>query len=159
VDLVKEQIRVASGEPLSVRELPPLRGHVIECRVNAEDPVRNFQPSPGRIDVFHPPGGPGVRLDTHVYAGYTVPPYYDSLIAKLIVQGRDREEALKRMQIALESLIIEGVTTTSPFLAKVMQHPQFQAGDVDTKWLEREFDRLKGELQRGEAAPTAREPG
>jgi acetyl-CoA carboxylase biotin carboxylase subunit len=162
VDLVKEQIRVASGEPLSVRELPPLRGHVIECRVNAEDPVRNFQPSPGRIDVFHPPGGPGVRLDTHVYAGYTVPPYYDSLIAKLIVQGRDREEALRRMQIALESLIIEGVTTTSPFLAKVMQHPQFQAGDVDTKWLEREFDRIKGELQqtqRGEAAPAAREPG
>jgi len=162
VDLVKEQIRVASGEPLSVRELPLLRGHVIECRVNAEDPVRNFQPSPGRIDVFHPPGGPGVRLDTHVYAGYTVPPYYDSLIAKLIVQGRDREEALRRMQIALESLIIEGVTTTSPFLAKVMQHPQFQAGDVDTKWLEREFDRIKGELQqiqRGEAAPAAREPG
>jgi acetyl-CoA carboxylase biotin carboxylase subunit len=159
VDLVKEQIRVAAGEPLSVTALPPLRGHVIECRVNAEDPVRNFQPSPGRIDVFHPPGGPGVRLDTHVYAGYTVPPYYDSLIAKLIVQGRDREEALKRMQIALESLIIEGVTTTSPFLAKVMQHPQFQAGDVDTKWLEREFDKLKAELQRGEAAPSAREPG
>jgi len=159
VDLVKEQIRVAAGEPLSVSELPPLRGHVIECRVNAEDPARNFQPSPGRIDVFHPPGGPGVRLDTHVYAGYTVPPYYDSLIAKLIVQGRDRDEALRRMQIALESLIIEGVTTTSPFLAKVMQHPQFQAGDVDTKWLEREFDKLKAELQRGEAAPSAREPG
>jgi acetyl-CoA carboxylase biotin carboxylase subunit len=159
VDLVKEQIRVAAGEPLSVRELPPLRGHVIECRVNAEDPVRNFQPSPGRIDVFHPPGGPGVRLDTHVYAGYTVPPYYDSLIAKLIVQGRDREEALKRMQIALESLIIEGVTTTSPFLAKVMQHPQFQVGNVDTKWLEREFDKLKAELQRGDGPATAREPG
>src|ERR1051325_11056448 len=126
VDLVKEQIRVAAGEPLSVTALPPLRGHVIECRVNAEDPVRNFQPSPGHIDVFHPPGGPGVRLDTHVYAGYTVPPYYDSLIAKLIVQGRDRDETLRRMQMALESLIIEGVTTTSPFLAKVMQHPQFQ---------------------------------
>src|SRR5437588_4963801 len=113
IDLVKEQIRVASGDKLSVK--PPIerRGHVIECRVNAEDPVRNFQPSPGRIDVFHPPGGPGVRLDTHVYAGYLVPPYYDSLIAKLIVQGRDRDEALRRMQIALESLIIEGVTTTS----------------------------------------------
>jgi acetyl-CoA carboxylase biotin carboxylase subunit len=141
-------------------ELPTLRGHVIECRVNAEDPVRNFQPSPGRIETFHPPGGPGVRLDTHVYAGYTVPPYSDSLIAKLIVQGRDREEALKRMQIALESLIIEGVTTTSPFLARVMQHPQFMAGDVDTKWLESEFDRIKGEvqqLQRGDSAG-AREP-
>jgi acetyl-CoA carboxylase biotin carboxylase subunit len=152
IDLVKEQIRVAAGEKLSVSVLPPLRGHVIECRVNAEDPQRNFQPSPGRIDTFHPPGGPGVRLDTHVYAGYTVPPYYDSLIAKLIVQGRDREEALKRMQIALESFILEGVTTTSPFLAKVMQHPQFMAGDVDTKWLEREFDGLKAELVKSDFA-------
>ncbi|HNV75076.1 MAG: acetyl-CoA carboxylase biotin carboxylase subunit [Gemmatimonadetes bacterium] len=139
VDLVKEQIRVAAGEPLSVLELPPLRGHVIECRVNAEDPSRGFQPSPGRIDVFHPPGGPGVRLDTHVYAGYTVPPYYDSLLAKLIVQGRDRAEALRRMQLALESFIIEGVTTTAPFLARVMVNKGFQAGQVDTKWLEREI--------------------
>jgi acetyl-CoA carboxylase biotin carboxylase subunit len=161
VDLVKEQIRVAAGEKLSISTLPPLRGHVIECRVNAEDPARNFQPSPGRIDVFHPPGGPGVRLDTHVYAGYTVPPYYDSLIAKLIVQGRDRPEALRRMQIALESFILEGVTTTSPFLAKVMQHPQFQAGDVDTKWLEREFETLKAEMQRGDGVMhgVTREPG
>jgi acetyl-CoA carboxylase biotin carboxylase subunit len=88
-----------------------------------------------------------------------VPPYYDSLIAKLIVQGRDREEAIRRMQMALESLIIEGVTTTSPFLARVMQHAQFQAGDVDTKWLEREFERLRAELQPLEAASGAREPG
>jgi acetyl-CoA carboxylase biotin carboxylase subunit len=139
VDLVKEQIRVAAGAPLSVLELPPLRGHVIECRVNAEDPARGFQPSPGRIDVFHPPGGPGVRLDTHVYAGYTVPPYYDSLLAKLIVQGRDREEALRRMHLALESFIIEGVTTTAPFLARVMLNEGFRAGQVDTKWLEREI--------------------
>jgi len=138
VDLVKEQIRVAAGEKLSVTEMPPLRGHVIECRVNAEDPARNFQPSPGRIDVFHPPGGPGVRLDTHVYAGYTVPPFYDSLLAKIICQGRDRQEALRRMQVALESFIIEGVTTTIPFLARVMADPHFQAGDVDTKFLERE---------------------
>jgi acetyl-CoA carboxylase biotin carboxylase subunit len=143
IDLVKEQIRVAAGEKLSVKELPPLRGHVIECRVNAEDPARNFQPSPGRIEVFHPPGGPGVRLDTHVYAGYTVPPFYDSLIAKLIVQGRDRPEAIQRMHIALESFIIEGVTTTIPFLGRVMMHKKFQAGDVDTKFLERE-----GELMR-----------
>jgi acetyl-CoA carboxylase biotin carboxylase subunit len=138
VDLVKEQIRVAAGEKLSVMEVPSLRGHVIECRVNAEDPARNFQPSPGRIDVFHPPGGPGVRLDTHVYTGYTVPPYYDSLLAKLICQGRDRAEALRRMQVALESFIIEGVTTTIPFLARVMADPHFQAGEVDTKFLERE---------------------
>jgi acetyl-CoA carboxylase biotin carboxylase subunit len=137
-DLVKEQIRVAAGERLSIMELPPLRGHVIECRVNAEDPARNFQPSPGRITTFHPPGGPGVRLDTHVYAGYTVPPYYDSLLAKLICQGRDRDEAIRRMQIALESFIVEGVTTTIPFLARVMHNPRFQAGEVDTTFFERE---------------------
>jgi len=138
VDLVKEQIRVAAGYELKVKSLPPFRGHVIECRVNAEDPSRNFQPSPGRIDTFHQPGGPGVRVDTHSYAGYTVPPFYDSLIAKLIVQGADREEALKRMQIALESFVIEGVKTTIPFLARVMQHPGFQAGKVHTKFLDAE---------------------
>ncbi|MDB4887947.1 MAG: acetyl-CoA carboxylase, biotin carboxylase [Gemmatimonadetes bacterium] len=143
VDLVKEQIRVAAGLPLQVTELPPLRGHVIECRVNAEDPNRNFQPSPGRITAYHPPGGNGVRIDSHVYAGYTVPPYYDSMIAKVICQGRDREEALAKMRLALETFIIEGVTTTMPFLARVMQNPRFQAGDVDTKFLEREPDLMK----------------
>jgi acetyl-CoA carboxylase biotin carboxylase subunit len=143
IDLVKEQIRVAAGEQLSVRELPPLRGHVIEVRVNAEDPSRNFQPSPGKILAFHPPGGPGVRLDTHVYDGYTVPPFYDSLLAKLICQGRDREEAIARMHVALDGFIIEGVTTTIPFLARVMQNPRFAAGQVDTKFLERETDLFK----------------
>ncbi|HEX7938209.1 MAG TPA: acetyl-CoA carboxylase biotin carboxylase subunit, partial [Gemmatimonadaceae bacterium] len=125
VDLVKEQIRVAAGEPLSVEGMPPLRGHVIECRVNAEDPARNFQPSPGKITAFHPPGGAGVRLDSHVYAGYSVPPYYDSLLAKLIVQGRDRAEALARMRVALECFVVEGVTTTIPFLARVMSNERF----------------------------------
>ncbi len=153
VDLVKEQIRVAAGLPMRVTELPPLRGHVIECRVNAEDPARNFQPSPGHIITYHPPGGPGVRIDSHVYAGYTVPPYYDSLIAKLIVQGSDREEALTRMRLALESFVVEGVQTTMPFLARVMQHPQFRAGDIDTKWLEREFDRLRAELTQMAGTP------
>jgi acetyl-CoA carboxylase biotin carboxylase subunit len=143
VDLVKEQIRVAAGEPLSVDGLPTLRGHVIEVRVNAEDPARNFQPSPGKILAFHPPGGPGVRLDSHIYAGYTVPPYYDSLLAKLICQGRDRPEAIRRMQIALESFILEGVTTTIPFLGRVMQNPSFQAGQVDTTFLERESHLLR----------------
>jgi acetyl-CoA carboxylase biotin carboxylase subunit len=143
VDLVKEQIRVAAGEQLSVRELPPLRGHVIEVRVNAEDPTRNFQPSPGKITTFHPPGGPGVRLDTHVYSGYTVPPYYDSLLAKLICQGRTRDEALARMRIALDSFIIEGVTTTIPFLGRVMLNERFVAGEVDTKFLEREPELVK----------------
>src|SRR6476660_5552434 len=143
VDLVKEQIRVASGEKLSVLALPPLRGHVIECRVNAEDPNRNFQPSPGKIVTYHPPGGNGVRIDSHVYAGYSVPPYYDSMIAKVICQGRDREEALAKMRLALETFIIEGPTTTSPFLARVMQNPRFQSGDVDTKFLEREPELMK----------------
>src|SRR5437868_4043647 len=143
VDLVKEQIRVAAGEKLSVKEMPPLRGHVIEVRVNAEDPARNFQPSPGRITTYHPPGGPGVRLDSHVYDGYSVPPYYDSLLAKLICQGRDRKEAIARMVVALESFIIEGVTTTIPFLAREMQNDRFAAGDVDTKFLERESQLLR----------------
>ena len=152
VDLVKEQIRVAAGEPLSVDGLPPLRGHVIECRVNAEDPARNFQPAPGLITTLHPPGGPGVRLDTHVYAGYRVPPNYDSLVATLIVQGSTREEALRRMKLSLESFIIEGVATTMPFLAVVMEDPDFRAGTVDTKWLERNFDRLRDELAEAERA-------
>jgi acetyl-CoA carboxylase, biotin carboxylase subunit len=140
VDLVQEQIRVAAGLEMRVKEMPPLRGHVMECRVNAEDPMRNFQPSPGKITSYHPPGGPGVRVDSHVYAGYTVPPYYDSLLAKLIVQAATREECVKRMQVALESFIIEGPTTTIPFLAKVMQNATFQSGDFDTKFLERETD-------------------
>jgi acetyl-CoA carboxylase biotin carboxylase subunit len=146
VDLVKEQIRVAAGEPLSVTELPYRRGHVMEVRVNAEDPARNFQPSPGKIITYHPPGGPGVRLDSHVYDGYTVPPFYDSLIAKLIVQGRDRRECLARMRVALESFIIEGITTTIPFLARVMENERFIAGEIDTKFLERESQLLREPL-------------
>jgi len=143
-DLVKEQIRVAAGEPLSfVMNGHRLRGHAIECRVNAEDPARNFQPSPGLITAYHPPGGPGVRVDTHIYAGYTVPPYYDSLLAKVIVHGNHRQEALARMRQALDSFIIEGVTTTIPFLGRVLHHPDFLAGKVDTKFLEREPHLLK----------------
>jgi acetyl-CoA carboxylase biotin carboxylase subunit len=139
-DLVKEQIRIAAGDPLSFpSELNGLRGHAIECRVNAEDPSRNFQPSPGQITAYHPPGGPGVRVDTHVYAGYTVPPYYDSLLAKVIVHGRDRAEALVRMGQALDSFIMEGITTTIPFLSRLIHHPDFVTGKVDTRFLEREF--------------------
>jgi acetyl-CoA carboxylase biotin carboxylase subunit len=138
VDIVKEQIRVAAGEKLSIRKGGvKMRGCAIECRVNAEDPSRNFQPSPGRITTFHPPGGPGVRVDTHIYAGYTVPTYYDSLLAKVIVHGNDRAEALARMHQALGGFIIEGVTTTIPFLGRVIMDPAFQAGEVDTKFLER----------------------
>ena len=138
-DLVKEQIRVAAGEPISFQgDGSRLRGHAIECRINAEDPYRSFQPCPGLITAYHPPGGPGVRVDTHVYAGYTVPPYYDSLLAKVIVHGNDRTEALARMGQALDSFILEGVTTTIPFLARVIRHPDFVAGKVDTRFLERE---------------------
>jgi acetyl-CoA carboxylase biotin carboxylase subunit len=137
-DLVKEQIRAAAGLPLSIPDYPiQLRGHAIECRINAEDPARNFAPSPGTISVFHPPGGPGVRIDTHVYAGYRVPPYYDSLLAKLIVHASTREEAIARMRHSLAGFVIEGVHTTIPFLLQVMDHPGFMAGDVDTKFLER----------------------
>ncbi|MDX2184367.1 MAG: acetyl-CoA carboxylase biotin carboxylase subunit [Gemmatimonadaceae bacterium] len=143
VDLVQEQIRVAAGLPLSITELPPMRGHVIEVRINAEDPQRNFQPSPGDINVFHPPGGPGVRLDTHVYTGYRVPPHYDSMIAKLIITAPTRREAIQRMKWALDQFIIQGPATTIPFLGKLMNDPDFVAGDVDTKWLERNFDRFK----------------
>ena len=137
-DLVKEQIRIAAGEPLSMPERTiVLRGHAIECRINAEDPERNFQPSPGTVTTYHPPGGPGVRLDSHVYAGYTVPPHYDSLLAKLIVHGNSREEALARAVLALEMFVIEGVHTTIPLLLRVLQHPDFRSGEVDTGFLER----------------------
>jgi acetyl-CoA carboxylase, biotin carboxylase subunit len=139
VDLVKEQIRVAAGEPLSVRHTPELRGHCIECRINAEDPKRNFAPSPGQITIFHPPGGPGVRVDTHVYAGYMVPPHYDSLIGKLIVHGATRDEALIRTRIALESFIIEGVHTTIPFLLDLLHDEDVVAGRLDTKLVERKM--------------------
>jgi len=146
-DLVKEQIRVAAGEPVSFRgDGRWLRGHAIECRVNAEDPYRNFQPSPGQVTAYHPPGGPGVRVDSHIYAGYTVPPYYDSLLAKVIVHGNTRDEALRRMGQALDSFIIEGVTTTIPFLARVIRHPDFVAGTVDTKFHERESPLLRPEF-------------
>ncbi|MEX0912325.1 MAG: acetyl-CoA carboxylase biotin carboxylase subunit [Gemmatimonadota bacterium] len=137
-DLIKEQIRAAAGLPLTLAEGPvTLRGHAIECRINAENPDRDFAPSPGVITTFHPPGGPGVRLDTHVYAGYRVPPFYDSLLAKLIVHGTDREEALARMRNALGSFVLEGVHTTIPFLLDLMNNPHFIAGEVDTKFLER----------------------
>jgi acetyl-CoA carboxylase biotin carboxylase subunit len=145
-DLVKEQIRLAAGEALQFEiKGGRVRGHAIECRVNAEDPYRNFQPSPGTITTYHPPGGPGVRVDTHIYAGYTVPPHYDSLLAKVIVHGNHRAEALARMRQALDSFIIEGVTTTIPFLRRVIEHPDFVAGQVDTKFLERTSGLLRAD--------------
>ncbi len=136
-DLVKEQVLVAAGAPLSFpNEDVRLRGHAIEFRINAENPDRNFQPSPGVIRTFHPPGGPGVRLDTHVYAGYRVPPFYDSLLAKLIVSGKTREEALIRARYALNSFVIEGIDTTIPFLSEIVDDPVFQRGEADTRFVE-----------------------
>ncbi len=135
-DLVKEQIKVAAGEHLSVPDDVELRGHAIECRIYAEDAANNFMPSPGTITTFHPPGGPGVRVDTHVYTGYAVPPYYDSLIAKLIVRGSTRDEAIARARLALEMFVIEGIHTTIPFLHGVLDHPDFRSGDFDTRFLE-----------------------
>jgi acetyl-CoA carboxylase biotin carboxylase subunit len=140
-DLVKEQMRTVAGEHLSFKlNGGCLRGHAIECRVNAEDPERDFQPCPGQITAYHPPGGPGIRVDTHIYQGCTVPPYYDSLIAKVIAHGLNREEALARMSQALDSFIVEGVKTTIPFLRAVIHHPEFRDGAVDTKFLERNRD-------------------
>ena len=143
-DLVKEQIRVAAGEPLSFGPTPgdgdgagwKPRGHAIEFRINAEDPV-TFAPSPGTITTFHLPGGPGVRVDTAAYSGWKIPPYYDSLIAKLIVHGRDREEALARGRRALELFIVEGVKTTIPLHLRLLDDPDVRRGRFSTKWLER----------------------
>ena len=139
VDLIKEQIRVAAGEKHSLPDGdgPTMRGHAMECRINAEDPAKNFQPSPGKIDIWHAPGGPGVRVDSHAYQGYHVPPFYDSLLAKLIVHGRDRQETIVRMRLALESFIVEGVKTTIPFLLELLHDPDVVAGNIDTKFLER----------------------
>lgn len=137
VDLIKEQIKVAEGNKLSLtQDQIKVRGHAIECRINAEDPARNFQPSPGRIQVYHPPGGPGVRVDSCAYQGYTIPPYYDSMIAKLIVWGENRDASLKRMTRALEEFEIEGVKTTIPFQMQVLNNPYFQKGEVYTNFIQ-----------------------
>jgi len=137
-DLVKEQIRVAAGEPLSFPEGQVThRSHAIEFRINAEDPERNFAPCPGQITTYHAPGGPGVRIDTHVYTGYHVPPYYDSLLAKLIISGNTREEAVVRAQHSLESFVIEGIPTTIGILARITVDPDFVSGEVDTGFIAR----------------------
>ncbi|MGO0122723.1 acetyl-CoA carboxylase biotin carboxylase subunit [Desulfothermobacter acidiphilus] len=142
-DLVKEQIRLANGEKLRcTQEEVRLSGWAIECRINAEDPERQFTPSPGRISAYLPPGGPGVRVDSAVYPGYTIPPYYDSLIAKLIVWGRDREEAIVRAERALEEFIIEGVSTTITFHLKVLRNAFFRRGEIYTNFVQR---RILGE--------------
>jgi len=136
LDLIKQQLKIAAGEPLEIGDDLRLRGHAIECRINAEHP-ETFTPSPGRITTFHPPGGPGVRVDTHAYEDYVVPAYYDSLIAKLIVHGADREEALLRMERALDFFVIEGVHTSIELQREIIQHPRFRAGQFSTRFMER----------------------
>ncbi|MBF2021366.1 MAG: acetyl-CoA carboxylase biotin carboxylase subunit [Hydrococcus sp. C42_A2020_068] len=137
LDLITEQIRIAQGEKLQLtQEDITFRGHAIECRINAEDPDRNFRPHPGKISAYLPPGGPGVRMDSHVYTDYEIPPFYDSLIGKLIVWGPDRETAIKRMRRALKECAITGVPTTIGFHQKILAHPAFVAGDVYTKFVE-----------------------
>ena len=134
-DLIREQILVAAGVPISGKNyLPKL--HSIECRINAEDPFKGFRPAPGKITTFHAPGGHGVRLDTHVYAGYTIPPNYDSMIAKLITTAQTREEAINKMKRALDEFVIEGVKTTIPFHRQLMDHPDYLAGNYTTKFME-----------------------
>lgn len=138
IDLIKEQIRIASGEPLSFRQEDViLNGWAIECRINAEDPKRDFMPSPGTIQFYLPPGGMGVRVDSGVYTGYKIPPFYDSMIAKLIVWGKDRSEALNRMRRALSEFAIEGVSTTIPYHLQVLNHPKFVDGDFHIQFLEK----------------------
>ncbi|MCB0505649.1 MAG: acetyl-CoA carboxylase biotin carboxylase subunit [Cyclobacteriaceae bacterium] len=134
-DLIKEQIKVAWGEPIiGINYTPKL--YAMECRINAEDPTRDFRPSPGKITNMHMPGGHGVRIDSHVYAGYVIPPNYDSMIAKLIVSGQSREEVITRMKRALEEFVIEGIKTTIPFHIKLMEDEQFKLGKFTTKFLE-----------------------
>jgi len=138
IDLVKEQIRIAAGEKLSItQEQVSMRGHAIECRINAEDPGRNFMPSPGKITNYMVPGGPGVRFDSAVYSGYVIPPHYDSMIGKLLVWGYNREEAISRMQRALDELVIEGVNTTIPLHQKILKNAFFRRGEIYTNFLQR----------------------
>ncbi|RMH63877.1 MAG: acetyl-CoA carboxylase biotin carboxylase subunit [Calditrichaeota bacterium] len=137
-DLVKDQIRVAAGEELGyTQDDLNVSGHAVECRINAEDWERNFMPSPGEISSFHMPGGPGVRVDSHAYQRYKIPPFYDSLIAKLICRGKDRTEALQKMARALNEFVVEGVKTTIPFHQRLIKHPKFIEADFDTGFLER----------------------
>jgi acetyl-CoA carboxylase biotin carboxylase subunit len=139
VDIVREQICIASGEPLSLKqEDVAINGHAVECRINAEDPVK-FLPSPGNITQLHIPGGPGIRVDTHIYHGYRVPPYYDSMIGKLIAHGADRSSAIARMRIALEEMVIGDIKTNIPLQLDIMNDAAFQAGGANIHYLEKKL--------------------
>src|SRR6185503_9115087 len=140
IDLVKLQITLAAGEPLPFKQADiAWNGHAIECRVTAEDPARGFAPDAGHIHTVHFPGGPWVRVDTHVFSGYTTPPYYDSLLGKIITWGRDRPEAIARMRRAIDETEIQGVKTNLDYLALVLSDPRFAAGDIDVEFVERQL--------------------
>jgi len=137
IDIVKEQMRIANGEKLNVTQDDiQMRGHAIECRINAEDP-KTFMPSPGLVTLWHAPGGPGIRVESHVYSGYKVPPFYDSMIGKVIAHGNDRQTAIARMRTALTEIVIEGISTNVPLHQEIFQHAAFQAGGTDIHYLEK----------------------
>jgi acetyl-CoA carboxylase biotin carboxylase subunit len=154
IDLVKLQIALAAGQPLPFKQKDIVwRGHAIECRVTSEDPTRGFAPNAGHIHTAHFAGGPWVRVDTHVFPGYTTPPYYDSLLAKIVVWGRDRSEAIARMRRAIDETGIEGVQTNLGYLALVLSHPRFEAGEIDVDFVERHLAEVH-EVQPRAAAVT-----
>ncbi len=146
IDIVQAQLRISGGEPLELaQEDVRFAGHAIECRINAEAPARGFSPTPGRIALWTMPQGPGVRIDTHAEAGWTVSPWYDSMLAKLIVHAPDRAQAIARMAAALREVRVEGVETTVPFLRHVLAEPDYLAGRVNTRWLEGAVERFAGD--------------
>jgi acetyl-CoA carboxylase biotin carboxylase subunit len=139
VDIVKEQLRIAAGEALAYQQRDiKIHGHAVECRINAEDP-KNFMPSPGTITQLHVAGGPGIRFDSHLYNGYKVPPYYDSMIGKLIAHGATRESAIARMRVALSEMVIDGIKTNIPLQADIMRDANFAAGGVNIHYLEKKL--------------------
>lgn len=152
IDLIKEQIRIAAGERLSFRQRDVVfSGHAIECRINAEDPFKNFTPSPGKLELFIPAGGPNVRMDSHVYTGYRIPPYYDSMIGKLIVWGHNRAEALATCRRALDEMVVEGIKTTIPFQKQIIAHKDFIEGNYDTGFIERMMQERLNSTQKEES--------
>ena len=147
IDIVKEQIKIAAGEKLKFKQKEiEYKGHSIECRINSENPNKNFMPCPGKINGINLPGGNGIRIDSAIYSGYTIPPYYDSMIAKIIVHGNSRNEAISKMKRALEELVIDGVETNRDFLFDIIRKPNFIRGDFDTSFIEKEMN--KGEMHK-----------
>jgi len=143
VDIIKEQLRIAAGNGLTFKQDEiTIRGHAIECRINAEDP-ETFMPSPGKIENYHAPGGPGVRMDTHIYNGYTVPPHYDSMIGKLIAFGHNRKSALARMRVALDEIVIDGIKCNVPLQRSIVTDPAFMEGGTDIHYLEKKLEKKK----------------